>query len=230
MTTVIKTKVPYTYQSLKDKALKSGDPELQYDYYLFGDDKRTVVSDEEAINITETDTRKIVVTSNETLPYISDGDEEGTSFVLFDFEADNEPQDISELDEYMSNSTPLNYSPLRPLLPGEYRYKDAIVGVQLSISPNEGRYGLVGSTLHVDVQDTVEKGTVHVTSSGPETVLLQKTFYKEAKVLGSLVESSTPAAIEITEISLEGFKIGLKSLANPSSYVDGTIDWLVDGY
>lgn len=229
-TTVVSTKTPYTYQTLKDKKLKSGAPELQYDYYLFGDNKTITVSDTDTLRISDGTGRNTVFNVNDTIPYTSDGDEEGTSVVLFDLEIDNTVQTSEEFQSYIDDKTPLNYTPIRPLVPGEYRYKDAIVGVQMSISPNEGRFGVVGSTLHIDVQDTVEKGTVQVTSAGPSTVTLSKTFYKEAKVLASFVEASTPAAVEITEIGLTSFKIGLKSLTSPSIYVNGTIDWLVDGY
>lgn len=229
MTEIIRTKQPFTYESLKDLEIKSGAEELQEDYYGFGTDKKVLVKDGDSIQLTEGVSRKIHKITNEFFIDVSDGDEESSSVILYDVELENYAIDDVFQQDYLTKSTPLNYSPLRPLIPGEYEYKNAIVGIQMSLPPVEGRFGIIGSTLHIDVPDTIEKGTT-VLSNAPVTVELKKKFYKETKVLCSLVESAEPCNIVVTESGLESFKVGLVSLTNSSVYVNGTIDWLVDGY
>lgn len=161
---------------------------------------------------------------------VFDEDERKPHNVIYDIEFDNAPLSQNDFINYYSKTTPLNYSALQPLIPGEYEYKNAIVGVQMDIPPTQGRFGVIGSTLHIDVEDTVEKGTAILTSSGPTTVRLNKKFYTIPHVLTSLVESEGVGVIEVSEVGKDYFTIGLKSLTNPTEYVSGTVDWLVDGY
>lgn len=186
-------------------------------------------TDGDSFQITEKATCKVVKRATEDF-VVSDGDEKNYGVTLFDFELDREVLGEEDWVRYTSNRAPLNYSEVRPLIPGEYEYQDAVVGVQMSIPPVEGRFGIIGSTLHIDVPDAVEKGTVEVEDTGLSTVTFAKRFYTIPKILTSLIESEQQAAIEVTEISKTNFKIGLKSLTNPGNYVSGTIDWLAEGY
>lgn len=229
MTEIIRNKDPYTYEDLKELELVSGDVELQEDYYSWGKNKTVLVKDGEVISVGETSTRKIKRTINEGFVEFSDGDEDSGALILYDVELENYTVGEEGVSDYLNSDTPLNYSPLRPLIPGEYEYKNAIVGVQMSLPPVEGRFGIIGSTLHIDVPDTIEKGTLRL-GEGTSTVKLKKKFYKETKVLCSLVEASEPCNIVVTESGLDSFTVGLLSLTNSSVYVNGTIDWLVDGY
>lgn len=229
MTEIIRTKQPYTYEELKALEIKSGADELQEDYYGFGTDKKVLAKDVDSFTMSDSMTRKIKRFVTETFLDVSDGDEESSAVILYDVELEDYALSDSQRDEYMNKDTPLNYTPLRPLIPGEYEYQNAIVGIQMSLPPVEGRFGIIGSTLHVDVPDTIEKGTLTL-GEGPSTVKLKKKFYKETKVLCSLVEASEPCNIVVTESGLDGFTVGLLSLTNSSVYVNGTIDWLVDGY
>lgn len=229
MTEIIRTKEPYTYEELKALEIKSGADELQEDYYGFGTDKKVLAKDVDSFTMSDSMTRKIKRFVTETFLDVSDGDEESSAVILYDVELEDYALSDSQRDEYMNKDTPLNYTPLRPLIPGEYEYQNAIVGIQMSLPPVEGRFGIIGSTLHVDVPDTIEKGTLTL-GEGPSTVKLKKKFYKETKVLCSLVEASEPCNIVVTESGLDGFTVGLLSLTNSSVYVNGTIDWLVDGY
>ena len=98
-----------------------------------------------------------------------DEDERQPNAVIYDIEFDNTVLGENAFTEYYTKQTPLNYSALQPLIPGEYEYQNAIVGVQMRIPPTQGRFGIIGSKLHVDVEDTVEKGNVVLTSAGPTT-------------------------------------------------------------
>lgn len=159
-----------------------------------------------------------------------DEDERKGNTVIYDIEIDNVASNEETFLEYHNHTTPLNYSSLRPLIPGEYEYQNAIVGVQLKIPPVQGRFGLIGSKLVIDVEDTVEKGRTKLTAGSPTTIRLSKKFYNTPRVLTSLVESDGYGIIEVSYVDKEKFIVGLKSLTNNTEYVSGTIDWLVDGY
>lgn len=159
-----------------------------------------------------------------------DEDERKGNTVIYDVEIDDVVSNEETFLEYHNHKTPLNYSNVRPLIPGEYEYQNAIVGVQLKIPPVQGRFGLIGSKLVIDVEDTVEKGRTKLTAGSPTTVRLSKKFYNTPRVLTSLVESDGYGIIEVSYVDKEKFIVGLKSLTNNTEYVSGTIDWLVDGY
>lgn len=165
---------------------------------------------------------------------VIDQDERLPNTVLYDLEIDNGDVLKEDLEKYMSAGTPLNYSEVRPLYAGEYEYKNAVVGIQFSITPAEGRFGIIGSTLNIDIEDTVAKGQAFVSAdSGAEIKFVEcdppKRFYTIPQVLTSLVEAREPCSVEITEITRLGFKVALKSNST-GLYVDGTINWLADGY
>lgn len=224
------TKDEYTKQSLQELGLKRSDWQMQQPRATWGTNVRITSTDSESFQLTENATYKINKSVSEDF-VVSDGDEKTYGITLFDLELDESAVNEEDWRRYVNEKSPLNYSELRPLIPGEYEYKNAIVGVQMSIPPVEGRFGIEGSTLHIDVPDAVEKGTVNVTSSGVSTVNFNKRFYVIPKILTSLVSANDgTAAIEVTEISKTSFKVGLKSLTNPGNYVNGTIDWLAEGY
>lgn len=227
---IVVTKDEYTKQSLQELGLKRADWQMQKPRATWGTNVRIVCTDTESFQLTENATYKTSKNVREDF-VVSDGDEKTYGVTLFDLELDKSAAEESDWRRYINEKSPLNYSELRPLIPGEYEYQNAVVGVQMSIPPVDGRFGIEGSTLHIDVPDAVEKGTVNVTSSGVSTVNFNKRFYVIPKILTSLVSANDgTAAIEVTEISKTSFKVGLKSLTNPGNYVNGTIDWLAEGY
>lgn len=191
--------------------------------------RNTKITHEQKIQFNEYDFKTIGKFNKETFS-VFDEDERQPNAVIYDIEFDNTVLSEKDFVEYYKKQTPLNYSTLQPLIPGEYEYKNAIVGVQLSIPPTQGRFGIIGSTLHIDTEDTVEKGTTVLSSNGPSTIRLNKKFYTVPHVLTSLVDSEGVGIIEVSEVGKDYFIMGLKSLTNPNEYVSGTVDWLVDGF
>ena len=208
---------------------------LQVDSFTVSDDysRRVNVLSGDTFLLTDSAWLLPKVISSEKFGVI-DQDERLPNTVLYDLEIDNGEVLDSDKTEYFNSGTPLNYSDIRPLYAGEYEYKNAIVGIQLSITPSEGRFGIIGSTLNIDIEDTVAKGQVTVGTNGSTLVKFAecnppKHFYTIPQVLTSLVEASEPCSIEITEITRLSFKVALKSNSS-GLYVDGTINWLADGY
>lgn len=170
------------------------------------------------------------------------------SACLFDFEAKDGVWSKKDFDGWCDDSCPVNYNQLRPFIPGEYEYTDAYVGFRLTIPPTSGRFGVAHSTVYVDVEDTVGKGTVEhsynsqtsqweikggTIANGVATVELSKRFYTYPHIMTSLNFAQENCFIEVIEISREYFKFKIKSIAS-GSYVTDTvawsINWLADGY
>lgn len=188
---------------------------------------------DEALIFSESPTRKPIRSEREKFGVI-DQDENLPNTVLYDLELLSTPADTGVFETYVSQNQPLNYYPVRPLYAGEYQYKNAVVGFQLNLTPNQGRYGVLGSTLHIDVEDVVAKGRSKVEASGATTVRFAeltppKSFLTIPQVLTGKVEASEDYDVAVTEISRLGFKVALKSKAT-GDYIEGTIDWLADGY
>lgn len=189
--------------------------------------KNTTVED--AIKLFEDEVRKPKRTHEERI-FIFDQDERQPNTVIYDIEFSNTPLSEEDFDKYHESSSPLGYSEIRPLIPGEYEYKDAIVGVQVKLADSQGRFGILGSKLVLDVEDVVQKGRVTLSGGKSERIKFDKKFYTIPHILTSFVESSRVGVIEVSEVDREGFTVGIKEMDGSGGYIDGTIDYLADGY
>lgn len=151
--------------------------------------------------------------------------EKGGSINLFDFEISPE----TDFDTWVSNNCPVNYGEVRPFIPGEYEYTDAYVGFTLAIPPTDGRFGVAGSTVWIDVEDTVEKGTAETKGGKLERVNFSKRFYTPPHIMTSLNYAAENCYIEVKNVTRDYFEFGLKSIAS-GEYLNGEINWLADGY
>lgn len=202
---------------------------------------------EENLSITESDIRKLsrknkeskfYMLDNALYKYKAEGDEDWTvvelfeysgSTTLYDLEINNSAWSEDDFDKWCSDNCPINYSGLRPLIPGEYEYTNAYVGFRLSLSPTVGRFGVAHSTLYVDVEDTVEKGTVETQGGSLVQVNFSKRFYTTPQIMTSLNYTLESAYIDVQNVSRDGFEFGIKSTTT-GNYVQGSINWLADGY
>lgn len=160
---------------------------------------------------------------------VVDQSELSGAVALFDFELKDGVWSEADFVNWCADNCPVNYDELRPFIPGEYEYKNAYVGFKLTIPPTTGRFGVANSTVYVDVEDTVEKGTAEATSGNLTTVTFSKRFYTSPHIMTSLVYATENCYVEVTEVSKEGFKFGLKSISS-GQYLAGEISWLADGY
>lgn len=184
---------------------------------------------EETIELSDDFTRKPNRRMEERL-FIFDQDERQPNTVMYDVEFSETPLTDEDFEQYFKHSSPINYTEVRPLIPGEYEYKDAIVGVQIKVGETQGRYGIEGCKLVIDVEDVVVKGRVKLNGGTPERVKFDKKFYTIPHVLTSFVESSKVGVIEVSEVDREGFTVGIKPIDGTGGYLEGTIDYLADGY
>ena len=156
--------------------------------------------------------------------------------ILSDLEFSFAPEGQREFATYCNRKSPVGYSALRPLYAGDYEYKDAIVGVQVTLSPPvDGRYGIVGSKLNVDVEDVVDKGEDEVV--GLTMIGFNKSYYTKPKIFTHISNANQPCVAVIEEISIDAlpnyprgyFKVRFKSLEDGTD-VNGWLSWLAEGY
>lgn len=154
---------------------------------------------------------------------------------LFDVELKDGKWTDKDFVEWCESNCPVNYNELRPFIPGEYEYKNAYAGFRLSMPPTNGRFGVANSTVYIDVEDTVEKGSAEITNAeillGNTTkkVYFSKRFYTSPQIMTSLLYATESSFIEIKSVSPEYFEFGFKSTIS-GDYVAGELTWLADGY
>lgn len=153
--------------------------------------------------------------------------------VYNDFEIDPGGLSLSDFKEIGEVGTPIGYDALRPLIPGEYTYQKAIVGLRMRSYKLGTTLGFYKAVLNVDVEDVICRGTVEVTSTDPTRptrVDFQKVYYNPPEELMFTISNFTdPCAVEVLTKTEDYFTFMLKSTVD-NSYVTGTVTWTATGY
>lgn len=153
--------------------------------------------------------------------------------VMSDVEFRGAAMDLASFKNYSRNISPLGYEESRPLIPGEYTYKKAFIGIQMRVNSLENKLGYYGSTLNVDVEDVVDRGKVEVTSTdplNPTEVEFSKFYYNPPEeIITNVIAFSDPCMVEIVYKDTKKFQLMLKSLTT-GNYVTGTVSWVATGY
>ena len=87
------------------------------------------------------------------------------NYALQQVEIKNEKLSLAEIRSIAKNGAPFQYESFRPLIPGEYTYEKAMVGIRIRKNTPTSVVGFEGAVLNVDVEDVVDRGTVEVTST-----------------------------------------------------------------
>ena len=191
--------------------------------------KRSFIRKNKDDMIYSLDECRYITEDSQGVVIIVDQDEVSGGTSLFDFELKDSTWSQVDFDNWCESDCPVNYNDVRPFFPGEYEYTDAYVGFKLKAPLGEGKFGVVNSTVYIDVEDTVEKGTTDAVSGDLTRVNFSKTFYTTPRIITSLNFSQENCFIEVRNITRDYFEFGLKSI-DDGSYVAGQINWLVDGY
>lgn len=154
--------------------------------------------------------------------------------VLSDVEFGIDGLSFTEFKERALNDGPVGYDIIRPLIPGEYTYKDAIVGLRMRSYSQDNTLGFEGAVLNVDVEDVIDKGQVTVTSTdvnNPTVVLLKKWYYNPPEeLMFTITNFSEPCMVEVIDKTDKQFSIMLRSTIVQNRYVTGTVMWTAIGY
>lgn len=196
-----------------------------------GEGKGVTVSTLEKLKIKDSYNRIMIMREVELPISVVDSDERRGNSVLYDFELFNGEGSRNQIsfDEYSKNYHPIGYSDLQPLIPGEYEYKDAYVGIKLSLPPTNGRFGIIDGVLNVDVEDTVVRGSITIENGEVVNYKFDKKYYTVPQIQYRIVYADEDCQVELSEITKDGFKIALKKVGK-NEYTNGMIDFLAIGY
>lgn len=155
-------------------------------------------------------------------------------YAIQQLEFENKKLSLADMRSIAKNGAPVGYDTFRPLIPGEYTYEKALVGIRMQKNNLEHIIGFEGAVLNVDVEDVVDKGTVEVTSTDPNNptvVRYNKWYYnKPEELMFSISDFSEPCVVEVLTSDDKQFSIMLKSTVDSTKYVTGTVHWLANGY
>ena len=141
---------------------------------------------------------------------------------------------LREFQQEAKNGAPVGYEDMRPLIPGEYTYEKALVGIRMRSYTTGVTLGIYKAILNVDVEDVIDRGHVTVTStdpSEPTLVKYHKWYYNPPEELMFTVQNyEEPCVVEVLTKDAKGFTFMLKSTVTSNKYVTGTVSWLSTGY
>ena len=153
--------------------------------------------------------------------------------VLSDIDIRDNGLSLEELRKIALSGTPVEYEDARPLVPGEYTYEKAIVGIRMRTYNLSTKLGFYKAILNVDVEDIVSRGRVEVTSTdinNPTKVEFKKFYYNPPEeIMFNIVEFEEPCTVEVLTKTTKEFTLMLKSTVT-NNYVTGTVSWLATGY
>lgn len=134
-----------------------------------------------------------------------------------------------EFETFLANRKPLGHYPPKALLPGDYRYRRAILRLLLEDRARTTReIAVPDAKLYVDVPDVTDRGSVAVPLAGLN-VAFTRSFYEAPEVQVIQTGGSTRALPSVSTISTTGFFVRLFDAASPTTPVAGTISWTALG-
>lgn len=131
---------------------------------------------------------------------------------------------------------PTGYERFIPYIVGEYEYQKALV--RLAVTPGSlgAEPAVYNVVVHVDIDDTVDRGTTIITdTSAATTVHFSKHYYTRPEVTVTLRGGSTADGIitpNVTEIDKDkdGYFFKVELLKSDGTRAKGTITWQSVGY
>lgn len=175
--------------------------------------------------------------------------------VLTNLEIVYTEQTERNFEQYKTRNSPLGYSEMRPLYPGDYEYKDAIVGIQVRLAPPVGGAFIVsGQKLHIDVEDVVDKGdefytndqnyissdeSIHYYTGGKTRVWFKKKFYTCPSVFCEVRNANPPCRVSMSNVDIRGeggydygyFEFELVDFNNGQTWQgECSVSWQAIGY
>lgn len=131
---------------------------------------------------------------------------------------------------------PTGYERFIPYIVGEYEYQKALV--RLAVTPGSlgAEPAVYNVVVHVDIDDTVDRGTTIITdTSAATTVHFSKHYYTRPEVTVTLRGGSTADGIitpNVTEIDKDdnGYYFKVELLKSDGTRAAGTITWQSVGY
>ena len=182
----------------------------------------------EAIALTDTEAKTSARLSIEAFA-LTDALLRHANAVLTDLAVRSTPLDETAFQALVAEKGPLGYGPFRDLVPGDYEYAKALIGLLLSAPVTGERVAIADAVFNVDVPDVRDRGTASIPVTGG-TVAFNRGFTEPPEVQVTLKAGATPALPEITAITTTGFDVRLFDAADGVTLVAGTVSWSALGY
>lgn len=154
--------------------------------------------------------------------------------VLSDLVIQDSAMTDAEFAAMVANPKPVGYGRFQRLIPGDYSYSKAIVGLFVQTPATGNRPALMTATLNVDAPDIVDRGSVTLTAV-KTWVPFKRTFncpvdkIEVACSFKSGAVNSTPQVLT-ADVHIDGFWVSLISNADNTTLAAGTITWQALGY
>jgi len=149
--------------------------------------------------------------------------------VMADLALRSSPMDEATFRAMVTDKAPLGYGRFRDLVPGDYEYAKAIIGLLLSAPVTGERIAILNAVLNVDVPDVRDRGTASVPVGGVE-VTFNRSFAEPPEVQVTLKAGGSPSFPEVLTISTTDFTVRLLDAADGVTPVAGTVSWSALGY
>lgn len=131
---------------------------------------------------------------------------------------------------------PTGYERFIPYIVGEYEYQKALVRLAVTPGSPGAEPAVYNVVVHVDIDDTVDRGTTIITdTSAATTVHFSKHYYTRPEVTVTLRGGSTADGVitpNVTEIDKDddGYYFKVELLKSDGTRAKGTITWQSVGY
>ena len=182
----------------------------------------------EAVALTDADAKTSARLSTEAFA-LADALLRHANAVLADLGIRSAPMDEAAFRALVASKGPLGYGPFRDLVPGDYEYAKALIGLLLAAPVTGERVAIADAVLNVDVPDVRDRGTANIPTTGA-TVAFNRGFTDPPEVQVTLKAGGTPSLPEITAITTTGFDVQLFDAADGVTLVAGTVSWSALGY
>lgn len=124
---------------------------------------------------------------------------------------------------------PVTFRPWQPLVPGDYEFQEAIVGIMAYAPAGTGRPALADMKTNVDVPDVTEQGNVEITAAGWTTFTFAKRFNVAPGVMFWQRGGAGAVAVgEVRNVTTTGFEARLRNTSGTD--VTGSASYIAVGY
>lgn len=148
--------------------------------------------------------------------------------------------DLSKLRTIARQAQVAGYEEGVEFLPGDYEFKDAIVGVVITNNTATKRIGFKTLDTYVDTPDIIDRGSIIITNSGTDydsatgftTVHLNKPYHFVPNVVAAVV-SGTELGDYIFDpggFTNTSFRVKIVKKGDPTTLTTGTLLWEAVGY
>lgn len=131
---------------------------------------------------------------------------------------------------------PTGYEPFIPYIVGEYEYQKALVRLVIKSGSLGAEPAVYNVVVHVDIDDTVDRGTTAITdTSAPTMVHFSKHYYTKPEVTVTLHGGNTsdgiitPNVVEIDK-DADGYYFKVELMKQDGTRAAGSITWQSVGY